>query len=313
MRGDLLQRREPHAARRLHMLDECGDGVGPRHAAGHERMPHGDPDPAVLVGGVELRAEDLHRALGRRDRKHVAKVLQADVLRPVVERQIGRQLHRRAGAVGQEVRDVVALERGVVLDALVEQEAQGVTGERVGRGAESARPAARGLHDGVDPALEGDTLVVLGELVELFVHVAVVAELMSRGQDGVDRLRVRLDAPAGDEERLPELVACEEVEQARHRHLGVVAQHRRHRHAVRRRVRKVEMHQALGVHVEGECHRAACALRPGDRVLDHGLALPRAILRPPAAPRNCGVPLTRTCAVWLGDRARSDSFARRTP
>src|SRR4030095_9463519 len=101
---------------------------------------------------------------------------------------------------------------------------------------------------------------------------------MSRGQDGVYRLRLRLDAPAGDEERLPELVACEEVEQARHRHLGVVAQHGRHRHAVRRRVRKVEMHQALGVDVEGERPGATRALRPGDRVLDHGWALPRAIL-----------------------------------
>lgn len=125
-------------------------------------------------------------------------------LRPVVEREIGGQLHRRAGAVGQEVRDVVALERGVVLDALVEQEAQGVAGERVGRSAEPARPATRGFHDGVDPALEGDALVVLRELVELFVHVAVVAELVPRGQDGVDRLRVRLDAPARHEERLPD-------------------------------------------------------------------------------------------------------------
>ena len=121
-------------------------------------------------------------------------------------------------------------------------------------------------------------LVVLRELVELLVHVAVVAELVPRGQDGVDRLRVRLDAPARHEERLPESIPREEVEQARHGHLGVVAQHGRHRHAVRRRVRKIEMHQALGVHVEGERHRAARAARPGNRVLDHVSALPRAIL-----------------------------------
>ena len=249
-------------------------------------MPHGDPDAAVLVGGVELGAKDLHRALGRRDRQHVAEVLQADVLRPVVEREIGRQLDRRAGAVGQEVRDVVTFERGVVLDALVEQEAEGVPGERVGRGAESARPAARGLHDGVDPALERNALVVLRELVELLVHVAVVAELVPRGQDGVDRLRVRLDAPARHEERLPEPVAREEVEETRHRHLRVVAQHGRHRHAVRRRVREVEVHQALGVHVEGERHRAARAMRPGNRVLDHSVGPPA---RDPTSPAR--VPL----------------------
>ena len=53
---------------------------------------------------------------------------------------------------------------------------------------------------------------------------------------------------------------AEEVEQARHRDLGVVAQHGRHRHAVRRGVREVEVHEALGVHVEGERHRAARAV-----------------------------------------------------
>ena len=158
--GDILEGREPHPARVLHVLDQRGHGIRPRHPAGHEGVPDAHPDAAVLVGGIELRLEHLRRPLRRGDRQHVTELLQTDVLGPVVERDVGGQLHQGPRAVGQQVWHVVAEERRVVLDALVEQDAERVAGDGVGRGAEPARRPPRGAGDGLDAALERGALVV---------------------------------------------------------------------------------------------------------------------------------------------------------
>jgi len=55
----------------------------------------------------------------------------------------------------------------------------------------------------------------------------------------------------------------------RHRHLRPIAETGCHGHAVVRRVREIDVKQALRVHIEREVHRAPVSVWPLDGVLDH--------------------------------------------
>ena len=221
---------------------------------------------------VELGPEDIHGPLGRRDGQHVAELAQAHVLSPVVHGGIVGQLHQRALAIAYEIRDVVAGKRCVIVEPGLHEEVHRVPRERSGRSPEAARPLAGGLHDAVKRPEEDGPLFLPGQLVDLLVQVSVVRDLMPVLDNECDGPRILLHAPSGNEERLAKAEPLERVDDPRHRHLRPVPKPGCHGHAVVRRVREIDVEQALRVHIEREVHRAPGSVRPLDGVLDHRVA-----------------------------------------
>jgi hypothetical protein len=76
--------------------------------------------------------------------------------------------------------------------------------------------------DALQGALDIPPLAVLGEPVVGHVRVAVVAELVARTEDGLDRARIAVDGQAGDEEAAAHAGAVEHAQDPRHAHLRPV-------------------------------------------------------------------------------------------
>ncbi len=181
---------------------------------------------------VELGPKHLGGPLRRRDGQHVAELAEAHVLGPVVHGGIVGQFHQRAPAIADQVRDVVAGQRRVVVEPRLHEEIHGVPGEGPGGSAEAARRLAGGLHDAVKRAKKDGPLFLPRQLVDLLVHVPVVRDLVPVLHDKREGPRILLHAPAGNEEGLLQAEPLERVDDARHRHLGPVPEPRRHGHSV---------------------------------------------------------------------------------
>ena len=100
------------------------------------------------------------------------------------------------------------------------------------------------------------------------MQIAVLADLMAIGQDSLDDCRIPLDAPRGDEKGLLHLHLAVERENAGHRNAGSVLQcgHRSNQVVGVLVVRQVQ--DAVGIHIEGEGHRAAGPIGPGRSIGD---------------------------------------------
>src|SRR5437868_7603516 len=85
---DLLVRGEPYVALRLHVDDQLLEAGGARAVAGNVRVHRQDEEAALVVGGVELRAEHLLDQI----RIGQAAVGRAAEVREVVEDALDRQL-----------------------------------------------------------------------------------------------------------------------------------------------------------------------------------------------------------------------------
>ncbi len=226
----------------------------------------GQDECATLGGeGVELeRPElvDLGRAL---DQPAARQTWQVDVLLPVVETPVDRQLDdRRAarlGAGGEQVRAVGVHQARVV--------AKAVPGEDRGRGlahlpvrtpptdrANPGHPFERLQTPDQDPLLLGRV-----ELRDRLVEVAVVGDLMTGVADRADRLRVALGAEPGDEEGRSDAAPFEDLEQARDPRPGPVRLMAHDRHP-RRGLRRIGQDRALGVEIECERGRGPIAGGP---------------------------------------------------
>ena len=96
-----IGRRSRRALRtRRHPCHAYARSAGPwrRHgpAGLTRRVPDRRPKTAMLPGRVEVRAEDVHRPVRRLDRLSHPELLHVDILRPIVERVVGRQLDQTA-------------------------------------------------------------------------------------------------------------------------------------------------------------------------------------------------------------------------
>jgi hypothetical protein len=74
------------------VLDKVADGQGLGRPAAHRRVPDGDPQATELPQGIELRLEDLERALRGGDLHEVVERAARDVLVVVVDRRGNWQL-----------------------------------------------------------------------------------------------------------------------------------------------------------------------------------------------------------------------------
>jgi len=195
-------------------------------------------------------------------------------MRPVVEGVVARQFDHRAGAVVQQIRNVVAHERCVVVEAGLDQQVQGVARKIVGRRPVALGPGAGKMFNYLDAAVQPLSLGVALHLVGVLVEIAVVANLVAVPKHRFDSRWIALHAPGRQEERLGHVKALIGLDDARNRHLWPVAQHGQRHHAVVGAAVMIEMEDAVRIHVEGECHGAAGAIGPGNGVLNHcGLLL----------------------------------------
>jgi hypothetical protein len=113
----------------------------------------------MLPGSVELLPEHVH-GMGRSlDRHHVAKVAGDHEMGPVVHGVVRRELDDAAGTILDEIGEVIAHERGVIVQAVLDEIVQGLGREPVGRGAVAARRLAGCLDDGLEAPFEPVELV----------------------------------------------------------------------------------------------------------------------------------------------------------
>ena len=236
-------------------------------------MPHRDPEAAELPHRVELRAEHFDRGLRRGDAHQVIEGAGRHVLVVVVDGRGHRELDERAPAVVEDERHVVGRQRRVVVETGFDEQVEGALTDAVVGRAVTAGPLAAHALDERDAPLERVPLLGLRLLVRPLVQVAVVGDLVARLHDALHGIRVALDDPARHEEGERHFVVPEQVHQARHRDQRVVAHVGEAVKLLVHGARVVEVHGAVGVHVEAERHRAARTVRPGRRVLDHRCVL----------------------------------------
>src|SRR5215468_7251566 len=215
------------------------------------------------VHALELLGPDLPHVLLAPDAVAHGRVGAEEEERRVVVAPRGGELHdgpeRRVDAVGQ-----VRVERVAVVDeAVLLEELHGVLARIRGR-----RPRAKRLH--AQDLLE-DVQALHEQLFFLFpalesrgplVQIAVLAHLVAALDDLLAERRVTLDDPAGDEDARLDVVAVQEVEDARHAGLRAVGAHR-HVEVPVGEGRIALDPRGLAVEVERHHDRAAGTLGPG--------------------------------------------------
>ena len=111
-----------------------------------------------------------------------------------------------------------------------------------------------------------------GQIVRCLMDVAVIPDFMAVAHNGLDRLRVVFDAPCRDEERLLEAELAEGFQNARDGNVRTVTEHRRNGELFHRAGTVVDVHQTVGVHIQGQSASHLRIVRPGYGVCElHGI------------------------------------------
>jgi hypothetical protein len=101
------------------------------------------------------------------------------------------------------------------------------------------------------------------------MDITVKADLVSILYHRLDRFWVLFDAPGRDEKRLLDPIAAITLENARNTNQGPVFQHRNGRDPGNRIARVLDVHQAVGIHIEGNRRRYFGSIWPGHWALNH--------------------------------------------
>src|SRR6478735_2024353 len=258
-RGVVAQPLERDPFEALGRLDQALDHDEPVPAPDGLRMHRQVIDAArdMRVRPLELAMPDLvhgrRGVLAHRDAGHELEVLEvaeaprerdADEVDGLAE--LVRPVRGKAVATAQVVRlEVTARERGVVLEAVLEQDVHRVDADIDVRRAVAERPHACNLLEGIEPAEEDVALLFRRERGERLVHEAVMADLVARVADVAHEVGVDERGVTGDEERRRHVVTLQQRQDPRHGHgAELAARHRRHvaeRHLVRPGRERVEI------------------------------------------------------------------------
>ena len=208
-----------------------------------------------------------------------------------------RHLVEMLAARPHPVGDVVCHQRGIIGEAVLDQEIDRRLRRVIDRRAIAARRETR--HPPVDGErlLEGAALRLRRDLGRVLMEIAVMADLVASRQDRLDGLWIALHRPARDEEGLLQAEPAIGLKDARHADGRPVAPHGDRIKPVPAVLRPGDMDQAVGIDVEGDGAGAARAVRPRDRILDQGF-VPRfyaASARRPAMSSSTS-PGTAACA-----------------
>ena len=254
--------RTTHVSGLADVLDQPLQHGDPRAVTDHVGM-HGEQEHASLgVRHVEFGLPDRQDIVRSAVRPNGRIPAEAEI-RGVVQNPFHRQFHDSRGfAVCDDlIGPVVRHEAGVVQEAEVPHDLQGVRAVIPGRSAQAYRARSGHLGERVQRALDEFALHVAGDLGVALVNPAVNADLVSVRNDVRHVLPVDQGAHRGNEERGANLVPAKQIQDPREPGFRPVLPPRQ----VGRGGVVVPERHGFVVEVEGEGYRHSRSSRPRRR------------------------------------------------
>src|SRR5580658_10124273 len=246
----------------------------PGQSARQEGVPNRHPETPVFPHCLKLLPPGLPRLSGRSNRHLEIQINAVHERRPVIHAPVRRNFQQRSSRSGQQVRNIVAHQRGIVGNTQIEQQLRRAMRKVIEWRPPPRRPLPADCLQRRETTREPVTLLLVGELIGVFMQIPVRRYLVAIANHGFDRIGIAFRAPGRYEESLLDAEMPVAIENTRDRDIRAIAQHGGGGDHAVSAFGMGQVKNAFRIHVESKREGAFCAPGPGNRIGNHWLVLP---------------------------------------